>query len=744
MAQEIYNEGRVVGLSAWELFKRQALASGVPENEVPNEHQWITSMVGAGSSMILKILADDPTLSTRGIHDFELPSTSNLSASGVIIASPFIGECTWSSSNWAEKVSSYGPLIRNDEEASPTSSEVPSLNHYSDELKDCVAEYMKITDGIVYTKRATWIPRSVEDFHVYTGDGTKTTFEFGTEEYPEHVLEVTAVSINGEDIPSTAYTVDTTSIPNTITLTQQVPQVDDIIRVEYTRVASGDPQEDINPNYNQSSTVVRLYIEADLQHDLYIMFTGFTNKRILQGVSGYARYGDDGYSIGGSTDTRTNPDTGNAINNWENGGMLGPEITPWASKIIFSVPSYAYSIATSLTRTIPLDIHGDLPSYSIPSAGLNFGNIIIKQNSIGTAVKPDSFIDFNSINLMDYYNNHSFVPEAPNPVLQENVADDFRLGAHDSYNEIVAWYPGMDATRIQGELDRATPSNANFFPPAIYASQVTSAGNQSLVPLDVAAPGTVKGFTDATQAYNYKQLMMNNFAFYHNTENNTVSYVVPNEPDSTKWLGLAKLEYLANNAPKTQLTVGPQVAQYIAISKPTSTPGNVQLYDLTGQTGEGTVRIGPSGNLTWADMLTALTSEIPMDILGDRLHALGAELSGSDPTVGVGAGNTGITKMASQEFDLTGQYPVAITTSRNSVDTTNLMTLNQGTALKSGTEFIEFSNGLRLYISNTPDGPSTANVPEGSIGIGWVESSSEEVYEEQIPGEHVSVPAMGG
>ena len=50
--------------------------------------------------------------------------------------------------------------------------------------------------------------------------------------------------------------------------------------------------------------------------------------------------------------------------------------------------------------------------------------------------------------------------------------------------------------------------------------------------------------------------------------------------------------------------------------------------------------------------------------------------------------------------------------------TTNLATLGNGQSVKLGTNFIEFSNGLRLYIEGG-QGPGTTNVPTGSIGIGW-------------------------
>ena len=42
--------------------------------------------------------------------------------------------------------------------------------------------------------------------------------------------------------------------------------------------------------------------------------------------------------------------------------------------------------------------------------------------------------------------------------------------------------------------------------------------------------------------------------------------------------------------------------------------------------------------------------------------------------------------------------------------------LGDNMSIKSGTNFVEFSNGLRIYISKTAP---TGTIPEGSIGIGW-------------------------
>ena len=155
MPQEIYNEGRVVGLSAWEIFYKQAIGNGVDPSQVPNEPQWLASMIGMGSSMVLRLDAG-----ISGIVDIDLPSGSNLAAAGVIIANPFMGNCTWDdNSPWATKVTSYSGLIQNTAEHNPTSGDVPYDSNYTDQdYIDCVTEFTKLTDGIVYIKNANWIP----------------------------------------------------------------------------------------------------------------------------------------------------------------------------------------------------------------------------------------------------------------------------------------------------------------------------------------------------------------------------------------------------------------------------------------------------------------------------------------------------------------------------------------------------------------------------------------------------------
>lgn len=608
MAQEIYNEGRVVGLSAWEIFLKEALSNGVDPNDIPDEKQWLASMIGMGNSMILKIPGGTPA----GVHDFELPVESRLSAAGVIIASPFLGECSFTnSSSWAKKVISYGPLILNNDDYSPTSSTVPSGSSYPSDIKNIVSEFIKITDGVVFVQNAKWIP-----------------------------------------------------------------------------TASGEPKKDIDPNLNESTSVVRLYINSDISTgaNINILLTGFTNKRILQSLSGHA-VNEDGYAIGGSTDI--------LHNDWQNGGMVGPEIFPWSSKIIFSVPSYAYNLLNSLTRTIPSDDVIDNESYDTEHQTLF--NYTLKDFDSAT-ISSNSFLDFNSIKLEDYYVIHINDFDKM-PIIKENV-EDVVLGLGEVNNIITAWYPGLTADEINSAED-----SSKFFPPAVYGTQISATGEQSLIPLDTAAPGTVKGFDNPQQAYNYRKLLPDNYAVYYDSNTDMFSFVTNlSEYDPSTWAGLSRLTFLSGDYPKANLTVGNEEARIITLSNSNGTDYGV---DGVG----GTTVLGPENNITWDVLLKSLKTNKQVDVLGAKLHNLGTELKTSNT---IGITNT-LTESGADKITVTGTASVSMTTSTH--NGTDLLTVESGSSIKSGTDFIEFANGLRLYISSTE--PSTTGVPIGSIGIGW-------------------------
>lgn len=608
MAQEIYNEGRVVGLSAWEIFVKDAINRGIAPEDIPTEQEWLNAMLCKGHSTILKVVSG----TTAGVHDYPLPTDSSLTAAGVILGSMFIGTCEWDTSNYAKKVTSYGPLINNISTSSPTSSSVPynTASKPYETFKDSIVEFVKIYDGIVYTKKANWI---------------------------------------------------------------QTPD--------------GDPYKDIDPNFANSDSVVRLYLSETLNADVYILLSGFEDKTFLNGISQWAT-NDGGTSAGGSTDTRDN------INNWTNGGMLGPQVIPWATKIILTVPSSAYTLSTNITRTIPSDTtYGD--GEEIDIEGIKIHNY---QDFRSNAT---AFIDFDSINLTDYYTVRSLTSST----LRERISD-VNFGFTTSYNSMIAWYPGMSAAQINAAI--SAESNAKFFPPALYAVKVTAKNTQTLVPLDVAAPGTIKCFNTAEEAYNYTQILPNNFAVYYNSSNNTYSFVKKGDNNVNNWFSSAKVEYLTE--PKAVIKTNSTTTKFIALNNSSGID-----YGTTGAGGVLTNSDGSSRTLIWNDLLTALKDNKAINILGTRLTSFATELK-TNNKIGVDTINNPIAEVGATKVTIApGANAVSFTSTTNL--TTKLATLGSGTSIKSGTNFIEFSNGLRLYISTS--NPGNTNVPVGSIGIGW-------------------------
>ena len=165
MARKLWDEGRVVGLSAYEIFVRHVLGKD-PNATVPSELEWLTSMMADGSSLLLKIDANDSNSQIVGSHyiDITLPNNSILWGTNTLIGSCFIGEgggAVANTNSWCTKVISYGPLINNDSSSSPSSSyqdPIPPTNPsvtLTDAQKAQLSEYAKIVDGIIY-QPGTW------------------------------------------------------------------------------------------------------------------------------------------------------------------------------------------------------------------------------------------------------------------------------------------------------------------------------------------------------------------------------------------------------------------------------------------------------------------------------------------------------------------------------------------------------------------------------------------------------------
>lgn len=505
----IYNEGRVVGLSAYELYVRKFYEEN-PGATPPSEKAWLSSMFGAGSAMILKISSG----TAAGVQDFALPSNSALCGSNTIVASVFNGDCTWSENAavsdtgalgyWATSVTSYGGLIENTSESHPNSSNIP----YSDSVfntqstRNNVINYCKIAEGIV----------------IQQGDWVETT--------------------------------------------------------------SGTPFEDLtNPQLTASSAVIRLYLAKPLTSDVKIILTGFMDAEFVSSLAG----------LTGSTDPENN--------GAPNGEFLGPAIFPWACKILFMYPAIANIYVDDYDRVAPSDetVTGKVGDYEF-----------IGQTSNVNVV---SIIDLDTVDPTSYYNINSQYQSSTIPV-DVTRADT----AMDAFNILSVFEPGMTGERandVQEMQISDAEKDAYFFPPALYALKVNVEGQQYYVPVDTAAPGTIKMFSTALEAYNYAKQVPNAFAFYWDSANRTLQLFDSNTVSQSSNTDILTKLYAGGG--RAIIASDGKVIQTVGISDEHGVP--VPMDGANGAIYIGTA----NGGFCWNDLLNALAANRKIDVLGAAL-----------------------------------------------------------------------------------------------------------------------------
>lgn len=174
--RKIYNEGRIQGLSSYEIYTKLHQATVTdPTVQPASEREWLASSLAMGSSMLLKIEADTNHEDNENwTKDIQFPNNTLLCAANTIMASFFTGEgeygvqesATSMNSNWANRVSDYGSLISNTDELHPDGQVGPTGNvptqasaiqNWPQAQKDKLANYMKIVDGIII-QPGTWEP----------------------------------------------------------------------------------------------------------------------------------------------------------------------------------------------------------------------------------------------------------------------------------------------------------------------------------------------------------------------------------------------------------------------------------------------------------------------------------------------------------------------------------------------------------------------------------------------------------
>lgn len=150
MPRQIWNEGRVQGYSAYEIYLKQALSDN-PDLQPATEREWLASSIACGSSMVVKI---PKTSNDAGYLDISLPENSKLCAANVIFANLFLGDCEYDvNSYFAKRVINYGFCISNTLNFHPDTNgtQIPTTDDdiSLESVLSYSEAYNKIIDGVV-------------------------------------------------------------------------------------------------------------------------------------------------------------------------------------------------------------------------------------------------------------------------------------------------------------------------------------------------------------------------------------------------------------------------------------------------------------------------------------------------------------------------------------------------------------------------------------------------------------------
>ena len=297
-SRELWNEGRVVGLSAHEIYVRQHMIED-PTTPPASEREWLAASLGSGASVLVHVGQTTGGDQDHHIVEIRLPEDgqyrTNLCAANTIVASYFNGDAEEiPGTQVASRVTSYGRLISNDSSSYPQgevsdAATLPkkTVTDWDDAQLDSLASYMRVLDGVVL-QPGTWS----KYYKSYTFDGE------------------TYVGTNGQGV-------------NVIEREHDTPIILDAV---------GEPKSDFIPDMS-GCPVIRLHVKGRIDTPFWMLLTGFTMRSVVVGSSKY--------------------ETGClATDNPENGDYLGPENYPWANKIIFQVPTAAIRYDSLYTRKI--------------------------------------------------------------------------------------------------------------------------------------------------------------------------------------------------------------------------------------------------------------------------------------------------------------------------------------------------------------------------------------------------------
>lgn len=283
MPKELYNEGRILGYSAYEEYVKHSLSEN-PNVEPASEREWLASTLGNGTSMLLKVRAD---VMHNKLHyiDYPLPENSLLGSANTIIGNLFLGQAECDEIGWATKITDYGAGISNTAVTSPSTTD-DATDYESFTLQSWIEDKGSHKENF----------KTTPTYQYTVNDG----YENNTVSYD---------NVEGKSKPAAE-------------LIQYLKIQDGLVLQpgDWFNTDSGNPYKDMAPN-TLEVPVVRLVFANVIKSDFYLLLTAFADRKVLTGISG----------LDGSTDT----------DKPQNGDFLGPAVYPWANKIVFTYPPSA-------------------------------------------------------------------------------------------------------------------------------------------------------------------------------------------------------------------------------------------------------------------------------------------------------------------------------------------------------------------------------------------------------------------
>lgn len=628
--KEIYNQGRVVGYSAYEIYVRQHMAED-PDTPPATEREWLASMIGSGASMLLKL--DDScfykTVGDYTAYEIELPAESTLYAASTIVGSFFTGEANYDG-HFATYIKDYGVLASNTASRHPDANETDHPMDTSLGLTDAqlvqLKQYAHIIDGVLIAPK-TW-----------------------------------------------------------------------------ERSGKSEPYMDFKPDLKDVQTIrILLRGPRNTSLNVPVLLTGFTMNSILSGVA----------SEEGSTITE-HP---------ANGDFLGPGVIPWANKIVFSIPPAYVSY-----------FHMNAYKRKLPTSAAEI------------KVQDTPVVDMMHTNPATYYTANGTDDRGKSYTIPVNVTE---LHSNEDGTAVLTVY-SYDGVNL---------------PPALYGTRVTSEGTTKLYPLDVVSPGTIKAFDidnieDARRLQNTvpgnKSIIINkDFTFSALDDDGNIV------PVASTYITKENDHYIVNvKTGKDAHTKAVSLQDTTGADLPLSAENAAKFSQFRSRTADTDAPELGENPLVWDRLLDMLASDKGLDILGIALRKLRINLPDIDTTaIGQGVLNlsgTGESKVggkftaggdvnsggninADGDINADGEI-VAKGTGKSSVggafETGGAATIGgavtasgavtaggqvsagNNTTVKSGTQYVTFKDGKRLYISDTE--PTGSDIPIGSIGIGWI------------------------